>query len=190
MARTSNKSTKPADTTPAKKKPVPWGGVITGGVVVLAIAALILFDRPPPGVEFPSQGNFHLASVDEAHAPYNSSPGSSGPHVGLLANWGVHEEPIPDQLFIHNLEDAGIVIAYDCPEGCDELKAGLTELVEDVGGRVLLTPYTGIQHEGVPYRAAAVAWTRIFFFDELDDDNESEVRTFISLYEGIDHHAR
>lgn len=190
MARTSNKSTRSPEDAPAKKKPVPWGGIITGVVVVGALAALILFDKPPPGVQFPSQGNFHLASVDEPHTGYNSSPGSSGPHVGLLANWGVHEEPLPEELFIHNLEDGGVVIAYDCPAGCDDLSSGLTELVEDVGGRVVLTPYEGIEHEGVSYRAAAVAWTRVFYFDELTDEDESEVRTFINIYEGIDHHAR
>jgi hypothetical protein len=189
MARTSNKSVKSEHDAVPKKKPVPWGGIITGGVVVLGIAALIFFDKPPPGVEFPSQGNFHLASIDEPHGEYNSSPGSSGPHVGFLANWGVHEEPLPEELFIHNLEDAGIVIVYDCPEGCDDLRSGLTEFVEDVGGRVVLTPYEGIEYQGTRYRAAAVAWTRVFYFDELTDENLGEVRTFINIYEGIDHHA-
>lgn len=190
MARTSNKSAKPAAESSPRKKKTPWGGIITGAVVVLGIGALLVFDEPPPGVEFPSQGNFHLASIDQPHEPYISSPPSSGPHVGFLANWGVHEEPIPEQLFVHNLEDGGVVITYDCPDGCDDLRSGLTALVEDVGGRVVLTPYEGIEHEGVSYRAAAVAWTRVFYFDELTSENESEVRTFIRLYEGIDHHVR
>jgi hypothetical protein len=189
MARTSNKSTKSAEPAPKPKKPVPWGGIITGAVVVVGLGALIFFDSPPPGVAFPSQGNFHLTDVSQAHEPYNSTPGSSGPHVGQLASWGVHEDPIPEELFIHNLEDGGVVITYDCPEGCDDLKADLTEFVEDEGGRVVLTPYEGIEHEGVSYRVAAVAWTRIFYFDELTDENESELRTFISIYEGIDNHA-
>jgi hypothetical protein len=191
MARTSNKTAKAAQQmAEPKARPVPWGGIITGVVVVGAIAGLMIFDRPPPGIEFPSQGNFHLATIDQPHEPYNTSPPSSGPHVGLLANWGVHDEPLPPELFIHNLEDAGIVITYDCPDGCDDFRDGLADLVEEVGGRVLLTPYGGIQHEGVRYRGAAVAWTRIFYFDELTDDNLSEIRTFIRIYEGIDHHLR
>ncbi|HSJ27724.1 MAG TPA: DUF3105 domain-containing protein [Acidimicrobiia bacterium] len=190
MARTSNKSAKSTPDPSTKKKPTPWGGIITGAVVVLGIGALLAFDQPPPGVEFPSQGNFHLASIDQSHEPYNSSPPSSGPHVGFLANWGVHEDPVPEQLFVHNLEDGGVVITYDCPDGCADLRTGLTELVGDVGGRVVLTPYEGIEHEGVSYRAAAVAWTRVFYFDELTEEDESELRTFIRLYEGIDHHAR
>lgn len=190
MARTSNKSTQSAANVPVKKKPVPWGGIITGAVIVLGLAALILFDKPPPGVEFPSQGNLHLADVSQPHVEYNSTPGSSGPHVGLLANWGVHEEPLPEELFIHNLEDGGVVITYDCPDGCDALKEDLTGLVEDVGGNVVLTPYDGIVHDGVEYRAAAIAWTRVFYFDELTEENESEIRTFINIYEGVDNHAR
>lgn len=191
MARTSNKTSKSqSDPAPARKKPKPWGGIITGVVVVGAVAALILFDPPPPGVEFPSLGNFHIASLEEPHAPYNSAPPTSGPHLGLLANWGVHEETVPPELFVHNMEDGGVVIVYDCPEGCDDLKAELTALVEDVGGSVLLTPYSGIQHEGTSYRAAAAAWTRVFYFDELTEENEGEVRTFINIYEGLDHHVR
>lgn len=190
MARTSNKSSKSDAQAAPAKKPVPWGGIITGTVVIGAIAALILFDPPPPGIEFPSQGYFHISSVDEPHVEYNSSPPSSGPHLGLLANWGVHEEPIPPELFVHNMEDGGVVITYDCPDGCAELQSDLTSLVDDVGGRVLLTPYEGIEHEGVEYRAAIAAWTRVFYFDELSEDVESEVRTFIRLYEGIDNHAR
>jgi hypothetical protein len=187
MARTSNKPVK-SDPAP-QKKPVPWGGIITGGVVVLGIATLILFDKPPPGIEIPSQGNFHLASVDEPHGAYNSSPASSGPHVGFLATWGVSEEPLPEELFIHNLEDGGVVLTYDCPSGCDDLRNGLTELVEDVGGSVLLTPYEGIEYDGTSYRAAAVAWGRAFYFDELTEENLAEIRTFINIYEGVDHHV-
>jgi hypothetical protein len=190
MARTSNKSASTKQQPAPKKRPVPWGGIITGLVVVGGIAALLIFDSPPPGVEFPSQGNFHLATIEQPHEPYNSSPPSSGPHVGLLANWGVHDEPIPPELFVHNLEDGGIVITYDCPDGCDDFSGGLADLVGDVGGRVVLTPYSGIEHEGVSYRGAAVAWTRIFYFDDLSSHNLSELRTFIRLFEGIDHHAR
>lgn len=190
MARTSNKSSKSEAQSAPAKRPVPWGGIITGTVVIGALVALILLDPPPPGAEIPSQGNLHISAIDEPHAEYNSAPPSSGAHVGQLANWGVYEEVIPPELFIHNLEDGGIVITYDCPEGCDELKDGLTTLVEDVGGSVVLTPYEGIEYEGVQYRAAVVAWNRVFHFDELTEENESEVRSFIRLYEGIDHHAR
>lgn len=189
MARTSNKPSGDAPrSAPARK--VPWGGIITGGVLVIAVLALVLFDSPPPGVEFPNQGNFHLGAVDEAHAPYSSSPPSSGPHLGLLANWGVSEEAIPAELFVHNLEDGGVVIAYDCPAGCEDFKAALSDFVERKGGRLLMTAYEGIEHEGAAYRGAAVAWGRVFYFDETSDEVLSELEVFVDIYEGVDHHVR
>lgn len=169
--------------------------LIGGGAVaaVAAVVAFVLMQPPPPGIEFPSQGNAHIASVTDPHPPYNSSPPSSGHHLGSLARWEEHEEPVPPELFVHNLEDGGIVLTYDCPEGCDDILEGLREVMADnTGKHVMLTPYEGITHPetGERMRGAAVAWTRVFYFDEWTPEVESEVRTFINLYEGIDHHVR
>ncbi len=192
MARTSTRSksnTADSDRTSTSKR--SYTGAILGVSVVAALVALVLLDPPPPGVEFPSQGNVHLAAIDEPHPPYNSSPPSSGWHMGFLAEWGVSEEPLPPELYIHNLEDRGIVLAYNCPDGCDDLQANLTEFVEEEGGLIVLTPYLDpiVDPDGEEYRAAAVAWKRVFYFDEFDDATRAEVETFVSLYEGIDHHA-
>jgi hypothetical protein len=192
MARTSTRSksnTADSDRTSTSKR--SYTGAILGVSVVAALVALVLLDPPPPGVEFPSQGNVHLAAIDEPHPPYNSSPPSSGWHMGFLAEWGVSEEPLPPELYIHNLEDRGIVLAYNCPDGCDDLQADLTGFVEEEGGFLVLTPYLDpiVDPDGQEYRAAAVAWKRVFYFDELDDATRAEVETFVSLYEGIDHHA-
>jgi hypothetical protein len=170
-------------------------GFIIGGIAVLAmggIAAAIVLSPPPPGIEFPSLGNTHLSDPTESHPPYNSSPPSSGWHFGGLADWAESEEPVAPEIFIHNLEDAGIVLAYDCPEGCDHLLTGLRDVLADhTGKRVMLTPYSGITNpiDGKSYRGAAVAWTRVLYFDDLSAENRSEVDAFIGLYEGIDHHV-
>lgn len=190
MARTSTRT----DTTDKEQTAKPkrnYTGPIIGLVVVGALAALVLLDPPPPGVEFPSQGNIHLAAFDEPHPEYNSSPPSSGWHMGVLANWGVSEEPLPPELYIHNLEDRGIVITYNCPDGCDDLRGDLTDFVEGEGGLLALTPYedTIVDPDGQEYRAAAAAWKRVFYFDQFDESTAAELETFISLYEGIDHHA-
>ncbi len=190
MARTSTR-TKSDQQDQAPKANRSYTGPIIGVVVVVALAALVLLDPPPPGVEFPSQGNVHLSAFDEPHPEYNSSPPSSGWHMGVLANWGVSEEPLPPELYIHNLEDRGIVLAYNCPDGCEDLQGELTEFVEDEAGLLILTPYedTIVDPDGEQYRAAAVAWKRVFYFDQFDDSTRSELETFISLYQGIDHHA-
>ncbi len=192
MARTSSRpKTKAAETQPAAKPRKSYTGPIIGVVVVGALIALVALDPPPPGYEFQSQGNVHLAAIEEAHPAYNSSPPSSGWHLGFLAEWGVAEEPLPPELFIHNLEDGGIVLAYNCADGCEDLRETLEDFVENEGGRVVLTPYgeTIIDPDGETHAAAVIAWKKIFYFDIFDDATRSEVETFISLYEGIDHHA-
>lgn len=193
MARPSSRTRSSSE--PVEQRPNPldavrrhWVGILVTVAIVGGLAALVAFDPPPPGVQYPSLGNQHIQSVSEPHIPYNSSPPSSGPHVGLLARWGVHEEPVPPELFIHNLEDAGIVLAYDCPDGCPEFVEGLAQFIDR--GRVLVTPYEGIvDPDGVSHRGAAVAWTRVFYFDELDEETLKEIDVFIRLYEGIDHHV-
>ncbi len=191
MARTSTRTkSKSGDEQPSKPRR-SYTGPIIGVAVVAALVALVVLDPPPPGVEFASQGNIHLSAIDEPHPQYNSSPPSSGWHMGFLAEWGVSEEPLPPELYIHNLEDRGIVVAYSCPDGCDELQADLTDFVESEGGLLVLTPYLDpiVDPGGQEYRAAAVAWQRVFYFDDFDESTRDEVETFISLYEGIDHHA-
>jgi len=186
MARTAKK---PGRSATRRGRSVPWRGVAVAAVAVAAVGALLVFDEPPPGVEFPDQGNRHISALGDPHEDYNSSPPSSGPHLGVVADWGVASDVVPPELFVHNLEDAGVVLAYDCPDGCPDLIDGLTSYVEDNGGRLLLTPYTGISYEGTGHRAAAVAWTRVFYFDDFDATNRSELDLFVGLYEGIDHHV-
>jgi hypothetical protein len=160
------------------------------GVIAAAIAAIVIFDPAPPGVDFADLGNLHIASPDAEHPPYNSTPASSGPHLGVLAEWGAHDAAVQEELFVHNLEDGGVVFAYDCDADCPDLVAGLTDIVQG-GSRRLLTPYEGgIEHEGQSYRGAAMAWTKVYYFDELTDSVVSDLETFVDLYEGLDHHLR
>ena len=186
MARTSI----PSKAEPAERERTPfnWKPFAIAAVVVAAFAALIVLDPAPPGVEFPDQGNLHLVDATQDHVPYNSRPASSGPHIGGGFPTGVQADPVPEEFFVHTLEDGGVVFAYDCPDGCDDLVAELTTITEE-DSRRLLTPYEGISNEGTEYRAAAVVWTRIFYFDELDEGTRSSLETFLSLYEGVDHHA-
>jgi hypothetical protein len=168
---------------------IPWKPFVVVAVIAAAIFAIVRFDPQPPGVSYPSLGNQHIPSVETPHADYNSSPPSSGPHLGVLAEWRVHDEALPEELFIHNLEDGGVVFTYNCPDGCDDLTTGLGAIVED-GSRRLLTPYESEITDGTAtYRAAAVAWTRVYYFDELTDDVRGDIDTFVGLYEGLDHHA-
>jgi hypothetical protein len=105
-------------------------------VVIGDPGTLVALDPPPPGIAFPDQGNAPIETPSDPHAPYNSSPPSSGPRFGGLANWGISSEPIPPEVCVHNLEDGGIVFAYDCPDGWEiDAFVRVYEGIDDHAGR-------------------------------------------------------
>jgi hypothetical protein len=150
----------------------------------LAIVGAVVYQWAAnlPGSPVPSLGNDHLQSADEPHAPYNSDPPTSGPHLGYLAPWGIHTAPIPKELQVHNLEDGGVAVQYNCPRGCPELIQELTAIVRRYDRQVILVPYPGMDTT-----IALTAWGRIDKFEALD---EKRIVRFIEAYRGIDHHAR
>lgn len=172
-----------------RKKSALW--VIIGLAVVAALIGFIVTRPPPPGIVFADLGNFHIADPSDPHAPYNSQPPSSGPHWGGLAEWGESEVPVPAEIFVHNLEDGGIVLAYDCDPDCSDLTDGMRDTVAEFGeDRMLMTSYSGIvDPDGVARRGAAVAWTRVMYFDDWTEETQKEVDEFVRLFRYIDHHA-
>ena len=156
--------------------------VIAVSVAVLAAAVVGYFayraQANLPGVQFPDQGNLHVASPDTPHDQYNSDPPTSGPHLPYIAPWGVHTRPIVRELQVHNLEDGGVVVQYNCE--CPDLVAKLKAIVDRYDRQVILAPYPGM-----PHKIALTAWTRLDTMDELD---EGRVTRFIEAYRGIDHH--
>jgi hypothetical protein len=150
------------------------------GVLVAAVVGYAAYRAAAdlPGQKMPDQGNRHIPTVDTPHEPYNTDPPTSGPHVGWLAPWGVHTRPIPPQLQVHNLEDGGVFVQYNCE--CPELVAELRRVVEGYDRFVILAPYPTMES-----RIALTAWARIDTFEEFD---ERRIRRFIEAYRGIDHH--
>jgi hypothetical protein len=137
----------------------------------------------PPGEFVPSLGNAHVPSPDFPHIPYNSDPPTSGPHLPYLASWGVHSQPIPKELQVHNLEDGGVVIQYNCfkAQDCNALQQQLEKIVSDYD-HVVLAPYPTMDSA-----IALTAWTRIRKLDHVD---EKKIRRFVEAYINIDHHSR
>jgi hypothetical protein len=131
-----------------------------------------------PGEKFTDQGNEHIQTVSEPHAPYNSDPPTSGPHLPYIAPWGVHTRPIPPELQVHNLEDGGVVVQYSCT--CPELVDQLRGIVMKYDKQVILAPYPGMKA-----RIALTAWTRL---DRLEEFDAKRITRFIDSYRGIDHH--
>jgi hypothetical protein len=160
-------------------------------VVVAGLIAAVIFSPDPPGILYADLGNFHLSSIGETHTPYNSSPPSSGPHFGSIAAWTDHEDPVPAELFVHNLEDGGIVLTHSCAGSCGEVTDGMRATLDGFAGEnVMMTAYPDIRDpEGVERLGAVVAWTRVYYFDDWSSDTQKNVRNFIRLFEGIDNHV-
>ncbi|HEY2988178.1 MAG TPA: DUF3105 domain-containing protein [Candidatus Binatia bacterium] len=135
-----------------------------------------------PGDFVKSLGNRHISQGEVGLTTYNSDPPSSGPHLPMIAKWGVHAEPVPKELQVHNLEDGGVVVQYNCrsndPE-CTTLVDKLGEIVRKYD-HVILAPYPGMSN-----KIALTAWTRIDKFDDFDD---KRITRFIEAYQHIDHH--
>lgn len=158
-------------------------GASVAAVAVLAVAVGWFAYRASanlPGEKLPDLGNLHIQTVSDPHVPYNSQPPTSGPHLPYLAPWGVHTRPIPDQLQVHNLEDGGVMVQYNCT--CAELVDKLRDIVSRYDKFVVLAPYPGMKT-----RIALTAWTRLDRFEEFD---EKRIVRFIDAYRGIDHHKR
>jgi hypothetical protein len=156
--------------------------IALGAVLVMALVAagLLIYDalNPHPGLAMPDLGNLHIPYPQTA--TYNSSPPTSGPHYTFLARWGIHTEPIANELQVHNLEDGGVMVQYNCPEACPDLVAQLTRVVERYDTQVILAPYPDMEA-----RIALTAWQRIDTFETFDEDR---IVAFIEAYRGIDHH--
>jgi uncharacterized protein DUF3105 len=156
------------------------------GVGIVAVLAVSFFAYRGLTQEYPGRavltlGNQHVASVSTPHIPYNTRPPTSGPHLPYLAPWGIHDKPIPDEPQVHNLEDGGVLVQYDCRD-CEALVAKLKAIVTRYPEGVALAPYPTMDS-----RIALTAWGRIDTFDDLD---EPRIVRFIEAYRGIDHHSR
>jgi hypothetical protein len=75
----------------------------------------------------------------------------------------------------------GVLVQYNCPEGCPELVEKLKNIVQRMKS-LSFSPYPDMEQ-----RIALNAWTRIDKFNEFD---EYRVVRFIEAYKGIDHHVR
>ena len=187
----------------AKKKRTQNILVYGGGAVVALLLIYIVYlgVRPaqPVGQEqvFATQGNAHIADGSRSPTVYNSTPPTSGPHYAGLAPRGSYTRPFPYEQVLHNLEDGGVVVYYQCADGCPDLVAQLDSVVQPYlsqNKHVVLVPNdpawtndgTATWHIDMGSRIALTAWQRL---DRFDDFDAERIRQFIDAFEGIDNHA-
>src|SRR2546422_8187544 len=141
-----------------------WVGVAIAVIVVASATVAYLAYRATadlPGVKMSDQGNVHLRTTADSHDPYNSDPPTSGPHLPYIAPWGVHTRPIQRELQVHNLEDGGVIVQYNCE--CPELVAKLRDIVGQYDKQVILAPFPEMKS-----MIALTAWTRIETLSAFD----------------------
>lgn len=184
-----------------KRRNQNWMIAAAGGVVLLLIVGLMVANirgsRPVAGEEtFTSQGNLHIPLGSVSPVAYNSMPPTSGPHYENLAAWGYQPQPIRYEHLVHNLEDGGVVIYYQCPVSCPELVDELRDVLEPYfaqGTRVVLTvndPSWNLGggealHQDMGAPIVLTAWRKRLAMDSVDAEI---IRAFVENYEGIDHH--
>ena len=165
-----------------RKQPINKWVMGIGLAAIIAIGALayIAITRDNPGEEISDLGNEHL-DTEPTNYIWNSRPPTSGPHAAGIAQWGEHEETVPEWQQVHNLEDGGVILHYNCPDGCPETVNELRDIMNEVGrDSLILEPYPNMDT-----KIAVTAWTRLLTLDEVDQD---QIIDFIEVYREQDHH--
>ena len=160
--------------------------VLVGAIVVVAIMAQRQSGEGPVqdnvGVtaaqancddvqELEEQESAHI-QVDEEHAPYNSSPPTSGPHYEVPAESTFFTDQIPPEQPIHNLEHGNIVIWYS-PAADEETLSDIEALVEQEPNATLAVPYPDLEP---PYSLALTGWTALQKCEQVSQEVVDQFR--------------
>ena len=95
--------------------------LVTCGILLVGLVSLIVISQINKsneiilGTKYESQGKNHI-QINEKHPPYSSDLPSSGPHYAdseSPAQWGIYTSEIAPEVYLHNLEHGGVVIAYN-----------------------------------------------------------------------------
>jgi hypothetical protein len=138
----------------------------------------------------------HIREGSISPTLYTSIPPTSGAHYSSIANWAVYAEPLRYEQVLHNLEEGGVAIYYQCEQECPDLVAQLEKIVTPFlasGRKVLLLPnvptwgsmYNSLWHQDMEARIAVTAWQHLEKYNEVEP---AQIQAFIERYEGIDHH--
>ena len=121
--------------------------------------------------EFEEQEATHIA-VDEPHAPYNSSPPTSGPHYEIPAETSFFAEQLPAEQVVHNLEHGAVVIWYS-PDAPQETIDHIESLVDQEPQATVALPYADIES---PYTFALTGWTSMQKCEQVSQEIVDDFR--------------
>ena len=89
------------------------------------------------------------------------------------ASWDIKPEPLPPELFIHNMEHGGIILHYNCPDGCPDEFDRMSEIVS-LTDETILMPNPEMES-----RFALTAWNWLMTMEVYDD---SLAREFVKSH--------
>lgn len=140
-----------------------------------------LADRPvgdaAPGTIIPSLGSNHFQGDTAPVGYYNSAPPTSGDHARTPTRCGIFNDPVPDEIQVHNLEHGFVAIQYNSEDAT--LVNRLTTAVQalpDWPSYYILAPY-----EKMEETIALTAWGVVQYLDAVD---EPAMRAFADAYRG------
>ena len=140
---------------------------IVGVGLALLVAVAPAYAQDGPGRKMPDRGQKHVPQGTAI--TYEEYPPTSGAHWPVVARWGLYPEPVPEEVFVHNLEHGGVVLLYNCGNPCPEVARQLQEIFAGLPKskhghvKVVISPNGRIKT-----RFALLAWTRLEEFDKLD----------------------
>jgi len=81
-----------------------------------------------------------------SHIDYSTNPPSSGKHYDVWAAYQTYDFPVPRGYWVHALEHGGVVISYNCPDGCADEVAQVESLIASLPADPRCTP-VGLDHQ-------------------------------------------
>lgn len=127
---------------------------------------------------FPDQGRAHITARQKPPRDfeYNSFPATSGWHNPSPAIWNVYEQPVDQQMLVHNLEHGGVVVQYG--EGVSqETVAEIVEWYRDDPNGIVVAPLPDSpQAEELRGKIALTAWRNLAICSSFDEEAFSDFR--------------
>jgi len=116
-----------------------------------------------PGVRQDDQGQTHI-EIGDSHGAYSTIPATSGWHYDSPAAWGIKDEALPPERYVHNMEHGGIILHYNCPDGCEDEINQMADIVRRTDETILMP------NADMESRFALTAWNWLETMETYDDD--------------------
>ncbi|RWZ78741.1 MAG: DUF3105 domain-containing protein [Candidatus Microsaccharimonas sossegonensis] len=165
---------------------------ITIGAMIVGFGAIIVIsqvtkpkDSTLIGTLYPDQGGSHI-SQGQARVTYNSDLASSGPHFSSSVaptGWGVYSVELSPEIYLHNEEHGGVIIAYSPKLLSSDNIAKLKALVLAPNSNPNFTPRKVIvmPKASTTYAVQLASWRYTL---NLDSYNEATIIKFFNDHAG------